>query len=253
MAICIKCEDVSFSYEGHTVVSGIDFKLEQGDYLCIVGENGTGKSTLIKGILKLKQPCNGIIERMDGLDNSSIGYMPQQNTIQRSFPASVLEVVLSGRLGSKRLISFYNQHDRAVAHEVMEKLDLWGMAKSSFGELSGGQQQRVLLARALAASSDRLKLLILDEPMSALDPHIKQETYEFIRNLNVQGLTIIMVTHDVNTAVTYANKMLLLSARQEFFGTSHEFQHTELGRELMRDSCGGHCAVCGLAMHEGGD
>ncbi|MCL2756504.1 MAG: metal ABC transporter ATP-binding protein [Coriobacteriia bacterium] len=250
MVPIISCKNVSFSYEGKTVVADVDFAIEQGDYLCVVGENGSGKSTLIKGIIGLKQAAAGRIERAEGLNRTAIGYLPQQSLIQRSFPTSVMEIVLSGRLGSKRFISFYTKNDRVIAARVLEKLGLLELASSSFGELSGGQQQRVLLARALAASPDKLKLLILDEPMNGLDPHIKQELYEVIKRLNEDGLTIIMATHDVNTAVSYASKMLLLDEKQEFFGTAHDFQHTGLGRELMRDSCGGHCAICGLAVDE---
>ncbi|MCL1890995.1 MAG: metal ABC transporter ATP-binding protein [Coriobacteriia bacterium] len=246
----IACKDASFSYEGTTVVSGIDFELERGDYLCVVGENGSGKSTLVHGLLGLKQPCTGEIQRAEELCKGAVGYLPQQRALQRSFPTSVMEVVLSGRLSSKGFFSFYNKHDRSLACEVLEKLEISSLASCVFGELSGGQQQRVLLARALVAASDGLKLLILDEPMNGLDPHSKQELYELIAKLNKEGLTLVMVTHDVNAAVSAANKILLLDSKQEFFGSTHDFQHTARGRDLMRDSCGGHCAVCGLAVHD---
>ena len=247
---CIRCKNVSFAYEGRLVVTDIDFELKTGDYLCVVGENGSGKSTLIQGILGLKYAATGSIERADGFNHAAIGYVPQQSAIQKNFPASVQEVVLSGRLSSKRVISFYTRYDHKVVTEVLGKLGLSELASCSFGELSGGQQQRVLLARAIATSPDGLKLLIMDEPMNGLDPHIKQGLYELIKLLNDNGLTIIMATHDVNTAVSYASKMLLLDTRQEFFGTAHDFQHTRLGRELMRDSCGAHCTVCGLVVNE---
>jgi zinc transport system ATP-binding protein len=131
------------------------------------------------------------------------------------------------------------------------------LEKTAFGTLSGGQQQRVLLARALSTMPDGLQLLILDEPMNGLDPHVKQDLYELITELNrARNIAVIMVTHDVNTAVHYANKILYLDTSQEFFGSAHDFEHTAAGRDLMRDSCGGHCAICGLSdghTHTGND
>lgn len=248
----LTCSDVTFSYEDKVVVTGLDFKVEAGDYLCVVGENGSGKSTLIKGLLGLKQPSSGSISYEADLKSSDIGYLPQQNEIQRNFPASVQEVVISGRLGGKGLNPFYSAHDRKVVDETLAALGILDLRDYSYGELSGGQQQRVLLARALCTAPDTLRLLILDEPMSGLDPAIKQELYAIIERLNrQQGITIIVVTHDVQTALTYASHILHLNHSQEFFGTTHDFQHTIAGQELIRDSCGGHCAVCGLEVARG--
>lgn len=247
----ITCHNAAFSYEGATVVSGLDFTVCTGDYLCVVGENGSGKSTLIKGILGLKQPSEGTITYAPTLKHNGIGYLPQQSAAQRNFPASVFEVVLSGRLGRKGLLPFFTRHDRTAVAQTLGQLGIANLANSGFGTLSGGQQQRVLLARALCTAPDGLKALILDEPMNGLDPLIKQELYELIEHLNKQqGIAIIMVTHDVQSAVAYASTILLLDRRQEFFGTSHEFQHTAIGQELIRDSCGNHCHICGLAVGE---
>ncbi|MDR3053299.1 MAG: metal ABC transporter ATP-binding protein [Coriobacteriales bacterium] len=245
----ITCKKAAFCYEGTCVVSGLDFCVGFGDYLCVVGENGSGKSTLIKGILGLKHPSDGRIDFGEGLTRQDIGYLPQQNSIQKSFPASVQEVVLLGRLAKHGLRPFYTRRDRQAASQVMEQLGISGLARAGFGELSGGQQQRVLLARALCAAPDGLKVLILDEPMNGLDPVIKQELYQLIQHINTQqNIAIIMVTHDVQNAVRYASHLLLLDRRQEFYGTAHAFQHSTLGQDLLRDSCGNHCAVCGLTV-----
>jgi zinc transport system ATP-binding protein len=243
----ITCEGLAFSYGGPLAASDINCRVDAGDYLCIVGGNGSGKSTFVKGVLGLLRPLTGSIRLGVGLRAFDIGYLPQQNSIQRNFPASVQEVVLSGRLGRLGLSPFYRRRDRQAARESLAMLGASELARAGFGELSGGQQQRVLLARALCAAGDGLKLLILDEPMNGLDPHAKQELYATIAELNAQrGIAIMMVTHDVQTATSYASHILVLDGRQEFFGTVHEFQHTGLGLELMRDSCGGSCATCGL-------
>lgn len=245
--------NASFAYDGKTVVEDLDFSLNPGDYLCVVGENGSGKSTLIQGILGLNHPVRGQIVYSSQLKNSNVGYLPQQNLSQANFPASVLEVVLSGRLAFKGMSPFYSKHDKELAREALALVGSAELERSWFGGLSGGQRQRVLLARALSTAHDGLKLLILDEPMNGLDPHARTDLYTLIHELNEkQGITIIMVTHDVNTAVHYANRILLLDSRQEFFGTASEFQESELGRELMRDACGSHCAVCGFSHYEEG-
>jgi zinc transport system ATP-binding protein len=243
----ISCENVAFAYDGNTVIRNVDFAIEEGAYLCIVGDNGSGKSTLVKGILGLKTPCQGRIVRAPHLLSHEMGYLPQQSNERRSFPATVTEIVLTGRLGRSRLTPFYSAKDRAAAQAALEQLGMGDAARCSFNELSGGQQQRVLLARAMCTAPDGLRLLILDEPTSGLDPKIRQEFYQIIRDLNSQrGIAIIMVTHDIMSATTYAGHLLYLGRQQEFFGTTHEFRHSTLGRKLMRDSCNGHCTVCGL-------
>jgi zinc transport system ATP-binding protein len=248
----IVCKDVGFRYEGQLAVSGITCVVDAGDYLCIVGENGSGKSTLVRGMLGLLKPSEGSIRFDAALRPADIGYLPQQNAIQRGFPASVREVVLSGRLGRLGLSPLYARIDRVAAQGALELLGISGLANVGFSELSGGQQQRVLLARSLCSADDGLKILILDEPMNGLDPHVKQEMYACITDLNEkQGIAVVMVTHDVQTAVKFARHMLVLNGSQEFFGTAHDFEHTAVGANLLRDACGGTCAVCGLAKGEG--
>ena len=189
----IKCENVSIGYEGQTVVRDLNFQINTGDYLCIVGENGSGKSTLVKSLLGLKGVESGRIVFGDGLKQNEIGYLPQQTDVQKDFPASVYEVVLSGRLNSRGHSRALR--DRQQAYEKMEILGIRDLAKQCFRDLSGGQRQRVLLARALCATK---KLLLLDEPVTGLDPLVTAEFYQLIRQINRDsGIAVVMVSHDI--------------------------------------------------------
>lgn len=227
----ITCRGASFSYEGTIAVTELDFEVHSGDYLCIVGENGSGKSTLIKGLLRLKNPAQGSIVTGDGLKSTEIGYLPQQTAAQKDFPASVFEVVLSGRLGQRGLLPFYSKEDKRVARENIEKLGITQLLGRCYRELSGGQQQRVLLARALCATR---KLLLLDEPVSGLDPVVTQELYKIIETLNREsGLTVIMVSHDIRSAIKYATHILHLETKQAFFGTTAEYLGSDAGRVFI--------------------
>lgn len=215
----IKTENLTLSYENMTVIKELSFEVNSGDYLCIVGENGSGKSTLIKALLSLKKPESGRIELGDGLRQREIGYLPQQTGAQRDFPASVGEVVISGCLNSRGIKPFYSRREREIAAENMERLGITELKKRSYRELSGGQQQRVLLARALCATK---KLLLLDEPVSGLDPMVTADMYGLIEGINKSGVTIIMVTHDIS-AIRYASHILCLKSDEWFFGTTAEF------------------------------
>lgn len=227
----ITCKDLSFSYDGETVLSGINFSLEAGSYLCIVGENGSGKSTLMKGILGLKTPSGGTIELGDGLKPAEIGYLPQQTELQRDFPASVYEVVLSGRLNSMGRRFFYNAEDKASAEENMERLGIENLRDRCYMELSGGQQQRVLLARAMCATK---KLLLLDEPVTGLDPKATNEMYNLIKLINLcDNTSVIMISHDIHEAVRYATHILHLGHEQLFFGTTQEYRQSDLARRFV--------------------
>lgn len=224
----ITCEDVSFSYDGNTVISGLNFEVASGNYLCIVGENGSGKSTLIKGLLRLKQPQKGSISMNDGLKADEVGYLPQQTAAQKDFPASVYEVVLSGRLSGRGLKPFYSKGDKQAADENMKKLNILELKDKCYRELSGGQQQRVLLCRALCATK---KLLLLDEPAAGLDPLITQDLYRLIQKINCEmGITIIMVSHDIQKAMEYASHILHLKNEQVFFGSAENYRHSEIGK-----------------------
>ena len=226
----LECKDLSFAYDGETVLEMVDFSLNAGDYLCVVGENGSGKSTLIKGLLGLKAPDRGSIRFGEGLQSTEIGYLPQQTQIQRDFPASVREVVLSGCLNSLGRRLHYNAEDRARAAMNLERMGVEDLAEKSYHELSGGQQQRVLLARALCATK---KLLLLDEPVTGLDPIATGEMYNLIKLVNLcDGITVIMVSHDIRAAVRYATHILHLGHEQLFFGSSAEYRESSLARRF---------------------
>jgi len=224
----LTCENVTLGYEGRTVISDLSFEVNAGDYLCIVGENGSGKSTLMKTLLKLKTPVSGRVTTGDGLAPNEIGYLPQQTVVQKDFPASVSEVVLSGCLNRCGLRPFYNWVEKRLAKENMEKLGIAHLAKRCYRELSGGQQQRVLLARALCATQ---KLLLLDEPVAGLDPQAAAEMYDIIKTLNDDGTTIMMISHDVIAPVKYASHILHLGGQSAlFFGTKEDYFMSDVGR-----------------------
>lgn len=226
----ITCRGLAFAYGAETVLSGVDFAVEAGDYLCIVGENGSGKSTLVKGLLGLKEPSAGSITLGDGLQRREIGYLPQQTELQRDFPASVFEVVLSGRLNSLGRRCFYSRADRAEAARNLERMGMSEFANRCYQDLSGGQQQRVLLARALCATK---KLLLLDEPVAGLDPVATAEMYNLLKLINLcDGVTVVMVSHDVNAALRYATRILHLGHEQLFFGTVAEYEKSGALRRL---------------------
>lgn len=216
----IKTENLTLSYENMTVIKDLGFEVNSGDYLCIVGENGSGKSTLVKALLGLKKPMGGSIEFGDGLRQNEIGYLPQQTNAQRDFPASVYEVVISGCLNSRGIRPFYSARERGIAAENMKRLGISELKNRSYRELSGGQQQRVLLARALCATR---KILLLDEPVTGLDPMVTAEFYGLISQINRDGVTVIMVTHDMSAAVKYASHILCMREDDFFFGSAEEF------------------------------
>lgn len=227
----ISCNNVSFGYDGEVVLSGINFELKGGEYLCIVGENGAGKSTLVKGILKLKNPLSGTIEMSDGLKPNEIGYLPQQTLVQKSFPASILEVVMSGRINSMGFRPFYSKSDKAAAMEKIKLMGIEGLEKRCYQDLSGGQQQRVLLARALCATK---KMILLDEPVAGLDPVATADLYDLIKKINKDmDITVIMVSHDIHEAMKCASHILHLSHEQVFFGTTQDYMSNPAGREFM--------------------
>lgn len=221
------CKDLSFSYEGRVAVSNLSFNVENGDYLCIVGENGSGKSTLIKGLLRLKNPSNGEMHVGEGLKFNEIGYLPQQTIVQKDFPASVYEVVLSGCLNNLGIKPFYGKKEKKLANENIDRLRLNDIMDKCYRDLSGGQQQRVLLARALCATK---KLLLLDEPVAGLDPIVTKELYSFIKQINEEmNITIIMVSHDIQSAVLYASHILHLKNEQLFFGKTSDYLKSNVG------------------------
>lgn len=224
------CRNVTIAYEKDIIVKELSFQADTGDYISIVGENGTGKSSLLKAILGLIHVKSGEIEFGDGLKRNNIGYLSQQNPMQKDFPTSVFEVVLSGCLNSKGMFPFFGMKDKNTAKSNLEKLGMTSLIHQSFADLSGGQKQRVLLARALCATD---KIIFLDEPITGLDPAAMKDMYELIWKLNKEmNITIIMVTHDIGNAIKYSNKILCLRKEDYFFGFTEEFMKSEYGKDV---------------------
>lgn len=222
----ISCKNVYLKYENLSVVEDLNFEVAAGDYLCVVGENGSGKSTLIKSILGLKDTASGHLHFGDGVTAKNIGYLPQQTTAQKDFPASVYEVVLSGCISKKGGRILFSKQQKKLAEENMRKLDIFSLKNKCYRELSGGQQQRVLLARALCATD---KMILLDEPVNGLDPVVTAEFYALLKKLNKQyGITVIMVSHDLFAAVNNATHILHLRKNNSFFGETAEYLDSDI-------------------------
>lgn len=224
---------VTIGYDGKSVISDLTFQIKPNEYVCIVGENGSGKTTLMKCLLGLIPPLLGKITFGDGLTQNEIGYLPQKTVLQKDFPASVEEVVLSGSLNKKHTL-FYSKEQKKTAEKNMELTGIIDIRKNCFRELSGGQQQRALLARALCATT---KLLILDEPVTGLDPVASADMYNLVKNLYKEGITVIMVSHDITAAVNNATKILHLSKDNYFFGSTHQYLHSDVGKKFLITDC----------------
>ena len=238
----IICNDITLAFDGKPILEHLNFTVGAGDCLYIVGANGTGKSTLIRALLGLIAPASGEIRFGEGLSMRDIGYLPQQTAVQRDFPASVFEIVLTGLLPRRGLRPFYTAKEREAAREVMRELGIEALETRSYRVLSGGQQQRVLLARALLAAR---KMLLLDEPTASLDPAATQEFYDLIRRLRVEkGITVLMVTHDLGALRRDADHILHLGKNPPFFGTLAEYEASETGRAYLS---------MGTEESEGGD
>jgi len=228
----ITCQNLSLGYDGKAVLQNLSFSVHAGEYLCIIGENGTGKTTLMKTLLQLQKPLAGSIQFGDDLRPSRIGYLPQQKQIQRDFPASVLEIVRSGCLNHCGFRPFFTRKERMLSQLNLQKMHISHLTKCCYRELSGGQQQRVLLARALCATS---QLLFLDEPVSGLDPQAAKELYQEIYELyQNQGITVIMITHDISAAFTYATHILKIG-KSVFFGTKDAYLQSNAEKQYLSE------------------
>lgn len=221
----IECSKLNVGYDKKVVCKDINFEINQGDYLCILGENGSGKSTLLKTILGLNKPVSGKVSFDKTINKSKLGYLPQQTDFQRDFPATVGEVVMSGFVSSMGLRPFYNKAEKSKAQEILDFLGLGKFAKNGFKELSGGQQQRVMLARALCATD---KVLVLDEPTNGLDAKTTAQFYKLLGMLNERGLTIVMVSHNIEKVLEYASKIVYLKETMIFSGTIDEFRSSDI-------------------------
>lgn len=227
------CRDVSLGYEGQSVLEHLDLTIRRGDYLCIVGDNGSGKSTLLRGLLGLLSPQSGEILRAPELRQGAVGYLPQQTRAQRDFPATVLEVVLSGCLNRRGLHFLYTPAQRSEAMMNLGKLGILELKDACYRDLSGGQQQRVLLARALCAAS---RLLILDEPITGLDPAAAQDLYKTLDYLNgKEGMAVVMVTHDLQAALSHARTVLHIGRKSVFCGSAADYLRSPEGRRFREE------------------
>ena len=202
----LKCNKLTLGYNNKDILHSFDYGIHSGEYLCIIGRNGCGKTTFLRGLAGVLRPKSGKIELCDNLRRNQIGYLPQITIAQKDFPASVEEIVLSAFQGKSLLLPFYGKALRKRANECLELTRTENLRKESFRELSGGQRQRVLLARALCAAE---RLLLLDEPVTGLDPESSQNMYNIIKNLHEnKNMTIVMVTHDVEAARNNATRVL---------------------------------------------
>ena len=226
----IEGQNVSFGYDGYVVVGGLNFSVSAGDFICIAGENGCGKTTLLKGILRLITPMEGTMSFSSEMNQTGTGYLSQEAAVKKDFPAGVFEIVLSGNIGRMKLRPFYTKAEKNIAEEKLEHLGIAELKNSCFRELSGGQQRRVLLARSLCAAE---KLLVLDEPFAGLDPLISAELYSLLKKINREmGMTIVMVSHDID-AVNCAAKVLHIQKRQLFFGSIEDYRNSETGKKFF--------------------
>jgi zinc transport system ATP-binding protein len=221
----IKCDGLITGYKDKQVVKNLTFCVNSGDFLCILGENGSGKTTLMRTLLGLNPPIGGSLQFCNGLKINELGYLPQQASIKKDFPASAYEVVLSGYVSKSHF--FYSGACKRGALQAMEQLKVADLRNRCFNELSGGQQQRVLLARALCASS---KMILLDEPVAGLDPDATRDMYEAIANLNRNGVTVIMISHDTDAALHYATHVLHLARKPLFFGSVGDYRTSDAYR-----------------------
>ena len=216
----IKIKDLTFGYTNKKDnIKNINLNIEEGKFTCIVGENGSGKSTLLKCIVGLNKGYTGEIEK-----TSKAGYLPQITDIQKNFPASIEEVVMSGTISNNIASIFYKKEDKQKAIEIMKQLEIYDIRHKSFADISGGQKQRVLIARAMCASE---KLIILDEPTNGLDPHIANQIYTILNDLKKKNnLTILMVSHDTYRALEYADKVIEMeNGRVKFDGSIEEYKN----------------------------
>jgi len=228
----LACESLCLGYENREVLHGLSFALREGEVLSVLGENGTGKSTLLRALLGLKKPNHGRVLYGGGLTRKQIGYLPQQSAVQKDFPATAGEVVRSGFLNSMGLHARYNKNQRERAREIMAQMGVAQLDRQCFRELSGGQQRRVLLARALAATQ---KLLLLDEPDAGLDPVAAGELREAIAQLHRErNIAVVLVSHDIESALREADYVLhLTQGGERFFGTPGEYRASALGKNFL--------------------
>lgn len=223
----VSCVKAGLGYDNKAIIENFDFDVYEGDYICVVGENGSGKSTLIKTILGLIKPVSGQVKLHGTLKSGAIGYLPQQTQVQKHFPASVMEVVMSGFLNKMKWKPLFGKAEKKKALKNLDRMEMLSLKNKCYGELSGGQQQRVLLARALCAAE---KILVLDEPVTGLDPAAAASMYAILQDLNNEGMAIVMVTHDLKSIVNRAGKILHINEGGYFYGTVDGYMDSDYSK-----------------------
>ena len=230
----ISCIDLKIGYVYGHPINKVSLDINEGDFICIIGNNGTGKSTLVKTILKLIPSLSGRIIYNDALHKYTIGYLPQNSSINPDFPATVYEIVISGCLKGMHKKLFYTKKEKEIANRYLEKLGISHLKNKPFVRLSGGEQQRTLIARALCSTE---KILFLDEPLQGLDSYASNNLYEILSDINKEfGVTIVMITHNIDNAIGHANKVVCLGHDETFVGTIEEYKVSPLFSEYQ----GGH-------------
>lgn len=233
MSKLLECKNLSVSFDGRPIIKDLSFTVNEKDFICIIGENGTGKSTLTNAMLGLIPITSGSIE-LHGICKSDIGYLPQKLKVENNFPASVYEIVMSGFVGKSFFNPFYTKSQKCKATDSIELLSIDSIKSRPFTELSGGQQQRVLLARAICAAE---KLVLLDEPVTGLDAQSSDSFYKLIMHLNSEhGVAVIMVSHDIERSVKFAEKVLHLGTNDYFFGTVDQYKATDYYKNFLKDA-----------------
>ena len=226
----VSCSNLYINYGKVLAVEDVTFSVAEGDYVFIVGENGSGKSSLLKAILKLKSYKKGKII-FNNLKRSEIGYLPQKVVIQKDFPATVYEVVISGFIHDLKIWPFYDKLKKTRVDEILNLLNLLDFKNFAFNNLSKGQQQKVLLARAICATR---RILFLDEPCAGLDPVFIKDFYKLVKKLNDENITIVTVSHDINAAIKYANKILHMKRNAIFFGNVNDYVNSKVGEIFLK-------------------
>jgi zinc transport system ATP-binding protein len=241
----ISVENVSFSFNGLEVIQNVSFAISPGDFVALIGPNGSGKTSLIRIILGILKPSTGRIvllgeELSQFTQWQRIGYVPQKAThMDPYFPASVREVVAMGLLSKKRFPRLFSRQDEAAIDRALDQVDMKALKNRRIGELSGGQQQRVFIARAIVNGPD---VLFLDEPTAGVDADTQARFYEMLADLNrKEGLTIVLITHDFGIITKHVNKVACLNQRLFFHGTHDEFCSSSVVQELLH---GEHHLIC---------
>jgi zinc transport system ATP-binding protein len=204
--LAIDVKDLRFTYYSTPILEGVTFSVAQGDFLGILGPNGGGKTTLLKLLLGILKPQGGVIKVLGEAPHNAkhrVGYMPQGTDFNITFPISVLEIVLMGRLYQSRLWGWHSRKDLMKAEEVLKKVGMWDKRRMPIGSISGGQRQRVFIARALATDPE---ILFLDEPTASVDPAFETDLFDFLRELNKE-VTILVVTHDIGVISRYVKSV----------------------------------------------